>query len=150
MRGSDIHAVIVLYALWCGACWVLRGGAWGALMRKLGWEPGTTWTRVCCAVLMAGPLLTWWAPVTVFAAMTLGYLRESMGVVDARDVAWMSAWGFVVCAVMTVFSPCAVLGALAGPIYLGQRVLGNGRFDWTQRAEACVGVVFGLVLWYGA
>jgi len=151
----------LIYVLWCGLCWVLRGGLFGKLCRDwLGVEPGTTLTRIGCALLMAAPLvcLTPWATLcwfSIYAGMTIGYFGGSMGQErQPRDALLMAGWGL---AVLTLsLAPTAILepsrpllgalGILAGPIYWANHRLGNGRFDWTQRSEWMVGMVMGVGL----
>lgn len=157
--------MLALYAIWCGFCWVLRGGKFGAIFRALfRREPGTTVTRIGCAVLMAGPLAfvdpayALLAPFIWFA-MTVGYFGEAMGVRDARDVTLMALWGIVVAAIalvplLVVKPPVVILwaaiGALAAPAYYFNKTLGR-RFgmDWTERAEFLTGCAFGAALYGG-
>lgn len=98
---------------------------------------------------MAAPLLTWWSWPLIFAAMTIGYFGEAMSARDARETALMSAWGVTVGLISTI-SPWGALGALAGPIYWANHKIGNGRFDWTQRAEFFTGVSLGAALYLAA
>ena len=150
------------YIVWCGICWWLRGGklgvVWRALFKR---EPGTTITRISCAILMGAPLgfvdpAYALLAVSMYAAMTIGYFDEAMGVKDVREVALMSAWGGVVVAVMLI--PFSILtapalwlvyvGALAGPTYLANRLLGRRlRLDWTERAEILTGCIFGVAIY---
>ena len=154
---------VALYALWCGFCWLLRGGKFGAIYRSLfSSEPGTTITRLSCAALIAAPLAAFGPAyvllaISIFAAMTIGYLYESMGVKDWQDVTAMSMWGVTVQSIMLLpiaalafstdpFAP-AVLGLLAGPIYYVNRLLGRRLgLDWTERAEIAFGVTVGLAI----
>jgi hypothetical protein len=158
-------AMITLYALWCGLCWLLRGGKFGAIFRALfRREPGTTVTRISCAILMAAPLgfvdpAYALLAISIYVAMTLGYFKESMGVKYAKEVAWMSAWGLTV--LLVSLSPLAyfvglsslaysALGLLAGPIYLGNRLLGRRLgLDWTERSEILFGVAAGSAIALG-
>lgn len=153
--------LILIYAIWAGYCWTLRGGGFGALCRSyLGFEPGTTITRIATALLIAAPLTVaagWWALAVwpaLYVAMTLGYFKESMGVQDFDEVAWMSVWGVVVLLIASFpfipsSLPFAAAGALVGPIYLvNKRVDPNGH--WTQTSEFCTGFAFGLALYLGA
>lgn len=148
--------MIALYAIWCGFCWVLRGGKFGAIVRGAGLpEPGTTVTRIVCALLMVAPLapalgqwsLALWA--SVYAAMTIGYFRESMGLEKPADIYWLSAWGFVVgfVACLPLVTPWGIFGALAGFAYLVNKPFGR-RFgtDWTERAEFLTGCILGAAL----
>lgn len=156
--------MIALYVIWCGFCWWLRGGKFGVIYRALfKREPGTTVTRICCAILMAIPpalidpayaVLC----VSIFAAMTIGYFGDSLEVRDTRETLLMAVWGVVVS--FTMLLPIAVLagsawpllasggGSLAAAAYRLNKPLGH-RFglDWTERAELCTGAVFGAVLW---
>lgn len=96
--------MIAFYALWCGFCWVLRGGKYGDVHRYLfGREPGTTVTRLVCASLMAAPLAVAFDPVlivlwlSIYVAMTIGYFDESMGLEQpGRDHVWLALWGWAV------------------------------------------------------
>ncbi|MCA3247392.1 MAG: hypothetical protein ING29_13045 [Azospirillum sp.] len=154
------------YILWCGVVWVLRGGKFGAIVRPVFGEPGTTVTRIVCAGLMAGPLafvVGWWALAlwaSIYVAMTLGYFDESMGLEQpGRDHLWLAAWGVCVagCAIMPalVFAAphvwaWAALGALAVAAYASQKPLGRRwGLDWTERAEFLTGCAIGAAL-YGA
>jgi len=156
-------AVIALYAAWCGLCWMLRGGKFGAIWRKMfGWEPGTTITRIGCAVLMAAPLgvidpAYAACVVTIYAAMTIGYFNNAMGLEKPVDYLLMAFWGVVVLAIMLAsnvtlaaftFAPA---GALVAVAYGINKPLGR-RFglDWTERAELTTGAVFGAALWSAA
>ena len=155
----------VVYSLWVGICWWLRGGKFGALVRAAGLpEPGTTVTRVACAGLIAAPLAAFlgWLAVAVWAsvygAMTIGYFGGSMGQErQPRDLLLMSCWGLVVAGVMlagvgiatlsAAGLPCAVAGILAGPAYALNKPLGRrGGLDWTERAEMCIGAAFGAAI----
>jgi hypothetical protein len=158
--------VIALYALWCGVCWVLRGGKFGAIYRALfAREPGTTVTRIGCAILMAAPL-AFVDPAyallaaSIYAAMTLGYFDESMGLEQpGRDHAFLALWGVAVSFVMLLplaylvslwALAWASLGALAMPAYAINKTLGR-RFgmDWTERAEFLTGCAMGAALYGG-
>ena len=159
--------MIALYALWCGIVWWLRGGKFGAVMRALfNVEPGTTVTRIGCAILMATPLgfidpAFALLAVSIYVAMTLGYFDESMGLVQpGRDHLFLALWGVTVCLVALLpltylVSPWSLawapLGALAMPAYAINKPLGR-RFglDWTERAELMTGAVFGVALWGAA
>ena len=155
----------VVYSLWVGICWWLRGGKFGALVRAAGLpEPGTTATRVACAGLIAAPLaalLGWSAAavwVSVYGAMTIGYFGGSMGQErQPRDLLLMSCWGLVVAGVMLAgvalalvdLQPLsgAALGTLAGPAYALNKPLGRRwGLDWTERAEMCIGAAFGAAI----
>lgn len=158
----------VLYALWCGFCWILRGGKFGAIVRAtLKVEPGTTITRIASSFLMAAPLAVlvdpWLALLwpSIYVAMTIGYFDESMGLEQpGRDHAFLALWGATVLAialapVVWLNGPWALawaaLGALAMPVYAANKALGRVRWgiDWTERAEFGTGVVFGAAI-YGA
>lgn len=156
----------ILYALWCGICWWLRGGKLGVIWRALfNREPGTTVTRLSCAILMAAPL-GFFAPtyallaVSIYAAMTIGYFGESMGLERLRDYPLLAVWGFVVCLVMLL--PFAYFdwrytlaystwGSFAMLAYAVNKDIGY-RFglDWTERAELMTGAIFGAALWSAA
>jgi len=157
-------ALAIPYALWCGLVWWLRGGKFGAIWRSLfKREPGTTVTRIGCAILMGAPL-GFIDPAFllviqfIYAAMTIGYFDESMGLVESgRDHAFLALWGCVVCLVMLLplaylVSPWALawsaLGTLAMPAYAINKPLGR-RFglDWTERAEMTTGAIFGTAIW---
>lgn len=158
--------VIALYALWCGLCWWLRGGKFGAVWRSLfKRDPGTTVTRIGCAILMAAPLgfidpAYALLAVSIYIAMTIGYFDESMGLEQpGRDHAFLAMWGVVVCLVAMLplaylVSPWALvwapLGALAMPAYTINKPLGRRLgLDWTERAEICTGIIFGAAIWFG-
>jgi len=101
------------YILWCGFAWVLRGGLFGKVYRRLRGIPEderpriTKLTRFVCAALMAAPAafwLEWWALAlwpSIFVAMTLGYFGASMGLTRARDYPLLAAWGVTVAAIAT-------------------------------------------------
>lgn len=156
---------LLAYVVWCAVCWWLRGGKFGALVRAAGLpEPGTTVTRLACAGLATVPLaavLGWpaaavWA--SVYGAMTIGYLGESMGQErQPRDLLLMSGWGLVVAAVMLAGVSLALvdlqpmtgapIGLLAGPAYALNKPLGRRwGLDWTERAELCTGAAFGAAI----
>ncbi len=154
--------MIALYALWCGLCWVLRGGYYGNIHRYLfGREPGTTVTRLVCAFLMTAPLAVLFDPAlivlwpSIYVAMTLGYFGESMGLERPwRDHALLSLWGATVSFISTLptffLYPAPVvahLGALAVVAYAVNKPFGR-RFgtDWTERAEFLTGVAMGAAL----
>lgn len=157
----------LLFILWCGCCWVLRGGFYGNIHRRLfGWEPGTQLTRAVCAVLMALPLaiedpVLAALAVSIWAAMTIGYFDDAMGLVEnPRDYLFMALWGAAVSLVMLLplaylVSPWALawcgLGALAVVAYGINKPLGR-RYgtDWTERAEFLTGVAMGAALYAGA
>lgn len=152
------------YILWCGFCWLLRGGMFGAIVRRvLRVEPGTTVTRIVCAGLMVAPLsfiigpwaIAVWA--SLYTAMTLGYFDEAMGLEQpGRDHAFLALWGLVVAAVAVsplayAVSPWALawspLGALAVAAYASQKPLGRRwGLDWTERAEILTGCAMGAAL----
>ncbi len=154
--------MIALYALWCGFCWVLRGGLYGDIHRLLfAREPGTTVTRFVCAFLMAAPLAILFDPAllilwpSIYAAMTIGYFGESMGLERPwRDHALLALWGATVSFIATLptffLYPATVvahLGALAVVAYAVNKPFGR-RFgtDWTERAEFLSGVAMGAAL----
>ena len=152
--------MIALYAAWCGLCWMLRGGKFGAIWRKLfGWEPGTTITRISCALLMSAPLLAWHWPLAlcIYVAMTLGYFGNAMGLEKPVDYLLMAFWGVVVLAIMLasnvtlaafMFAPA---GALVAVAYGVNKTLGRRwGLDWTERAELTTGAIFGAALWSAA
>lgn len=154
--------MIALYALWCGLCWVLRGGKFGAICRRFGFEPGTTITRIACAGFMAAPLalvIEWWALAlwaSVYLATTIGYFSESMGLEKESDFWNLPLWGVTVCAVILLpllindpfNSWLALAGVLVLPAYDLNKPLGR-RFgtDWTERAEFLTGCVFGAAIY---
>jgi hypothetical protein len=157
------YALASLYVVWCGYVWTLRGGGFGAIVRKLFFvEPGTTVTRIVCALLMAAPLVVWFDPSmivlwpSIYVAMTLGYFDESMGLEQpGRDHLFLALWGLVVASISIAplaafnfevlwFAP---IGALAVAAYAINKPFGR-RFgtDWTERAELCTGLLMGLAL----
>lgn len=156
--------MIALYVLWCGVCWVLRGGYYGNIHRRLfGWEPGTQLTRAVCAVLMAAPLGVFIDPalgflaLSIWAAMTIGYFDDAMGLVEnPRDYFFMALWGAAVSFVMLLplaylVSPWSLawcgFGALAVVAYGVNKPLGRRwNTDWTERAEFCTGAAMGLAI----
>lgn len=156
-------ALGALYAAWCGFCWLLRGGKFGAIVRAVfKREPGTTITRISCALLMAAPLtfLDWHYIIlwpTIYAAMTIGYFDEAMGLLEnPRDYFFMALWGAVVSLVQIVpfaylVSPyaaiCAAGGSLAVVAYGVNKPFDHRLgLDWTERAEIMTGVIFGAVI----
>lgn len=155
------YAIAILYVIWCGYVWTLRGGGFGAVVRKLFLvEPGTTLTRIACAFLMAAPLAVLFDPalivlwVSIYVAMTLGYFDESMGLEEPwRDHVFLALWGLVVAAIATAplayfFGVSALaysaLGVLAVAAYAINKPFGG---HWTQRAEAVTGTIFGSALY---
>jgi hypothetical protein len=171
--------VIIAYALWCGFCWVLRGGKYGDVHRYLfGREPGTTVTRLVCAFLMAAPLAVAFDPVlivlwlSIYVAMTIGYFDEAMGLEEpGRDHLFLALWGAAVALIATAplyISPAlfsepptlmlaivppwwAAFGVLATAAYAINKPL-DRRFgtDWTERAEFLTGCAVGAALFLGA
>ncbi len=165
--------MIVLLILWGGVCWVLRGGKFGAICRRLiGVEPGTTITRVATMGLLAFPFglvlspalaIALWA--SCYLASTIGYFGGSMGLErPGRDHLLMALWGSTVAAVAAlplwidgirlgadaVLPPAllaALTGLLAAPAYTFNKLFGR-RFgtDWTERAEFTEGMVLSLSL----
>lgn len=166
-------SLIALYAAWCGGCWLLRGGKFGALCRRwLGVEPGTTITRVATMGMLAFPLglvltpqlaIALWA--SCYLASTIGYFGSAMGLERPwRDHLLMAAWGAAVAAVASLplwiddlwsapangMPPAllaALVGTLAAPAYALNKIFGR-RFgtDWTERAEFTEGMALGLSL----
>jgi len=151
----------ILYAIWCGFCWVLRGGKFGDIFRRLFERgPGTQLTRICSALLMVIPLgfldpayLIAWP--FVWAAMTIGYFDESMGLEEpGRDHFFLAAWGAANALVMALPiwhlgdpSFWFLLGAGAVAAYAANKPFGRRwNTDWTERAEACTGFLFGLAI----
>jgi hypothetical protein len=148
----------VVYVLWCGLCWRLRGGMISDITSRF-WRPLTTGeTRIACAALMALPLaavhpVLVLAALSIWAAMTVGYFNDAMGLEKRGDVAQMSWWGVTVAAIMIV--PMAVLhydalrllpavaGAFVGPAYLTSKRFGG---KWTERAEWVAGMLFGVAI----
>jgi len=169
--------MIAAYALWCGLCWWLRGGKFGAIFRALfRREPGTTVTRISCAILMAAPLgfidpAYALLSISIYVAMTIGYFKGSMGVKTPAEAAWMSLWGASVLTIalapataLTVFlsgfgpftsgldapGAWALLGLFAGPIYLANKAIGRALgLDWTERSEILFGVAAGSAIALG-
>ena len=154
----------VAYVVWCGFCWTLRGGWFGAIVRRtIGREPGTTVTRIVCSGLMVFPLSLLISPWVValwastYAAMTIGYFDESMGLEQpGRDHAFLALWGNAVASVAILplvylngwpTLAWSIVGALAVLAYASQKPLGR-RFgwDWTERAEALTGAAMGTAL----
>ncbi|MFN9113681.1 MAG: hypothetical protein ACK5XN_26730 [Bacteroidota bacterium] len=171
---------VAAYILWCGFCWVLRGGLFGKIARFVWREPGTTVTRIVCAGLMAAPLgfvigpwdLALWA--SIYVAMTIGYFDESMGLEQpGRDHAFLALWGIGVAAIATAplwgrisffNDPLSVVafgdlyalsfalfGGLAVAAYAVNKPFGR-RFgtDWTERAEFLTGCAMGAAIWCAA
>lgn len=159
----------LLYALWCGFLWRIRGGAWETLLRL---PPGTTRARLATATLMAAPLmlLTWWAPAfaaAIFVGMAMagwGHAMDIGRVAGTRwgDAAWMSAWGVVAvlpAAVVAGFIggvawPLLAAGVLFGPVYALAwhlpRLLNIPDFAIgpTEWAEFGCGAAIGAALWW--
>ncbi|MCA3245026.1 MAG: hypothetical protein ING29_00975 [Azospirillum sp.] len=168
------------YIFWCGLVWVLRGGLFGAAVRRFWREPGTTITRIVCAGLMAAPLafvigpwaLALWA--SIYVAMTIGYFDESMGLEQpGRDHAFLALWGIGVAAIaiaplwgrISFFSDplsvvafgdlyalsFALLGGLAVAAYAVNKPFGRRLgTDWTERAEFLTGCAMGAAIWCAA
>lgn len=153
--------IAALYILWCGFCWVLRGGKYGDIHRYLfKREPGTTVTRIVCAFLMAAPLAVLVDPIlivlwlSIYVAMTIGYFDESMGLEQpGRDHAFLALWGVTIAAIAVAplvyfigMSSLAysAIGALAVGAYAVNKPFGR-RFntDWTERAEFLTGCAMG-------
>ena len=161
------YALATLYVFWCGYVWMLRGGGFGAIIRKhFLFEPGTTLTRIACAFLMVAPLAVAFDPALVvlwlslYIAMTIGYFDESMGLEQpGRDHLFLALWGWAVAlialsplAYFAGLSPLAysIIGALAVAAYAVNKPFGR-RFgtDWTERAEFLTGVLMGTALYLG-
>lgn len=166
-------APYVALALWGGACWVLRGGKFGALVRAIaGVEPGTTITRVATMGLFAFPFgwligppmaIALWA--ALYLASVFGYFGGAMGMEKpGRDHALMALWGIWVATVATsplwidtafdapgfalrALALSASPGVLVAPIYALNKPLGR-RFgtDWTERAEFGTGAVLAVCI----
>lgn len=124
----------VLFALWCGVLWRVRGGAWETL---LGLPATGIGARIAVAVLMAAPIavgLGSFAALALAPALFLGMVLAGWG--DAMDIGrtggsrWgdavaMSGWGVVVVLPSAVVIGCLggsawpliVAGMLFGPIY---------------------------------
>lgn len=158
----------LLYAIWCGFLWRVRGGAWVTLLRL---PAGTTKARFAVAVLVAAPLmLAMPGAATIAPALFLGLVLAGWG--DAMDIGriagsrWgdaigMSAWGMVTVlpsAVVTavlggVAWPVLLAGVLFGPIYALAwhlpRLPDVPRFAAgpTEWAEAACGAAIGAALW---
>lgn len=166
----------IAYILWCGICWTLRGGWFGALVRGAGLpEPGTTITRVACAGLMVAPLVffSFWLLLIwpfLYLAMTIGYFDDAMGLQQPlRDELFMALWGVTVCVVtiaplwgrVSLFDDPASLvvaidlgvawhaisGIGAALAYMLNKPFGR-RFgtDWTERAEYLTGCTVGTAI----
>lgn len=144
-----------IYAAWCGFCWRLRGGAFGAIARKFGWEPGTTWTRIVCAGLIALPVAGHFPYLWpfVYVAMTLGYFGGSMGLERPRDYALMALWGLTIALVSlsgTLLArslPFSLVGLLAPLAYGLNKPLGRRwGLDWTERGEIGIGLLLGTAI----
>lgn len=97
----------ILYTAWWGYCWTLRGGGWGALMRKIGRSgEGTDEARFAASVLMILPALImqpqlylYWAAAFAgtFISMKIGYFDNSMGLEKpGRHHIFLALWGFTV------------------------------------------------------
>lgn len=149
--------MIFIYIAWCAFCWILRGGKFGQICRHLfGFEPGTTWTRIACAALMALPTLDPVLWPSIFLAMTIGYFGESMGLEKPKDYALMALWGLTACTVMLIgrldweAMAYAPIGLLVTVAYGINKPLGRRwGLDWTERAELCAGGFFGAAIWFG-
>ena len=150
---AGVAALLALYVAWCGFCWLLRGGKFGELCRK--WfqvEPGTTWTRIGSSFLIALPVFHWFPLLwlSTYAAMTIGYFGESMGLERKRDWPLMALWGLVVALVTLsgtllaqslLFAPIGLLAPLA---YGLNKPLGRRwGLDWTERGEIGIGLILG-------
>jgi hypothetical protein len=167
--------MIVIYILWCGLAWVLRGGLFNKLQMALtGKKVGTDAGRFVAATLMTAPLLfidlrlalLWPFIVT---ATKLGYFDKAMGLEQPwRDHFFLALWGVVVAAVATVplyITPTlftgpptltlviappywAAIGALAMVAYAVNKPFGRKfNTDWTERAEFFTGCAMGAAIW---
>jgi hypothetical protein len=148
----------ILYALWCGLCWRLRGGALNQLTSMVGIHVGTGITRIVTSALIVAPLtyFQWHLAAMwpfVFAAMTLPYFDKSMGLEEkGRDHFYLALWGVAVAAIciapLAWYNPWVLLNSLGGILfmvaYAANKPLGG---NWTERAECCVGFLLGLLLW---
>jgi hypothetical protein len=158
-----------LYIAWYGCVWVLRGGLFGKIYRRLRGVPDderpeiSAVTRIVCSGLAAGPLwffVGWWAIAlwaSIFASMTIGYFNKAMGLQKPGDPFWMALWGVTVVAIaifpMAVVNQdffllaLAPVGALAALAYAVNKPFGR-RFgtDWTERSEFCSGLCFGAAM----
>lgn len=164
--------MILLYALWVGALWRIRGGAWETL---LGLPPRTTLARAVTSALIALPLV-FSMPGTVapllgigvglMAGMALAGWGDAMDIGRVAGTRWddaaaMSGWGVVVVLPAAVVSvlldgvawPLVLAGVLFGPIYALAwhlprlpRVAGfaAGPTEW---AEVACGAAIGAALW---
>lgn len=152
---------LLAYSLWCSFCWLLRGGKFGAIVRRFaGWEPGTTVTRIACAFLMAAPLTYFVGPTAaallwlfLYLSMVLGYFGGSMGAYSLREVGLLSLWGVTVATIASLpflwnhLTYWPLLASLVGPSYWLNRQLGRRwGLDWTERGELSMGIFMGVVL----
>jgi hypothetical protein len=159
----------VFYVLWSGFCWVLRGGLFNNLQRRItSKNVGTDVGRFVAATLMIAPLVffNYWAIVAwpfLVAAMKIGYFDGSMGLEQpGRDHAFLALWGFTVALIATSglgliwtgnilptvnLSDWAFIGALAVAAYAVNKPFGR-RFgtDWTERAEYLTGCAIGTAM----
>lgn len=160
--------MIVLFAIWAGFLWRVRGGAWETLLRL---PPGTTKARLATAALIAAPLAIadpWAAAVApaLFLGMALagwGHAMDIGRVAGTRwgDAAWMSGWGVVVVLPSAVVAgllggvawPLLAAGALFGPVYaLAWHLprlpdIPDFAIGPTEWAEVACGAAVGAALW---
>lgn len=152
--------ILTLYSLWCSLCWLLRGGKFGAIVRRLfNREPGTTITRLACSFLMTLPVVYTSGPIALllwpflYLSMVLGYFGGSMGVYTLREVGLMSLWGVTVATIASLpllwnhLTYWPLLASLVGPAYWINRKLGRRwGLDWTERGELSMGLLMGILL----
>ena len=149
--------ISILYAVWCGLCWRLRGGALNQLTSMVGIHVGTGITRIVTSALITAPLLhiDWKLAVLwpfIFAAMTLPYFDRSMGLEAKADYGWLAMWGAAVTSIVLLpaiyMDPDKVWLVCGGPLlmlpYALAKPLGG---KWTERAECGVGFLLGLLMW---
>lgn len=150
--------ISILYAVWCGLCWRLRGGALNQIISMLGGHVGTGITRIVTSAFITAPLLyiDWKLAVLwpfIFTAMTLPYFDKSMGLEEkGRDHFYLALWGVAVAAIslapLAWHNPWVLLNALGGILFMVaywvNKPLGG---KWTERAEMCVGFLLGILLW---
>lgn len=159
-------AIVLFYIPWLSFCWLIQSGMFGIAWRKLKGLPPeseihvTAYAGATASFLAAAPVVAWtrdWTLIalwpSIFGAMSIGYLKEAMGLEKPGDYLWMIIWGAVVClvAVAGTLKPTAVivfgLGALAGPIYaLNKKYPEAFGIDWTQRSEAMYGATLGVAV----
>lgn len=126
--------MILLYALWCGFLWRVRGGAWATLLALQ--ASGTiarlavaAWFAIPLAIGLRQPWLLSLAPA-IFAGITLAGWGDQMDIGRTGGTRWgdaaaMSGWGVVVTLPSAVVIACLggtawpvlVAGLLFGPVY---------------------------------